>query len=175
VTAIQTGRLTLRRFRPDDLATIHRWHSDERFVRHLTGRPITLEESEATLRRWFDHWDAHGFGLYAVEWSESGELIGRAGPQFHRFWPGNPEVGWALDPEWWGRGIATEAGAAAVAFGFELGYTRLVSITVEQNVASRAVMAKLGFELLERIPFDHEALAGELWVHALDRQTVTRS
>jgi RimJ/RimL family protein N-acetyltransferase len=74
-------------------------------------------------------------------------------------------VGWALDPAWWGRGIATEAGAASIAWAFgDLGFARVVSITSEANTASRRVMAKLELRLLERIPSEW----GELWVHALD-------
>jgi len=41
----------------------------------------------------------------------------------------------------------------------------VVSITTEANVASRNVIAKLGFELHSRVPSEH----GELWVHALER------
>jgi RimJ/RimL family protein N-acetyltransferase len=167
---IGTERLTLRRFRDDDLPVIHsRWHQDPGFVRHLTGRPFTREETEATFARWQRHWEEHGFGLLAVEWRETGKLIGRVGPQYHRLWSADPEVGWALDPAWWGRGIATEAGAASLAATFELGFDRIVSITTEANVASRAVMERLGFTLLERIPFDNPLVADELWVHARTR------
>ena len=163
---IETERLTLRRFTEADRATVARWNADPDFTRDLAGvQP--REQSDEAFDRWARHWDEHGFGLLAVEWKETGELIGRVGPQFHRYWPHDPEVGWALDPPWWGRGLATEAGAAAVAWGFgELGYTRLVSITTEGNAASRNVMAKLGFELHERVPSDW----GELWVHARDRE-----
>jgi RimJ/RimL family protein N-acetyltransferase len=102
-----------------------------------------------------------------MEWKETGELIGRIGPQFHRYWPREPEIGWALEPASWGRGLATEAGAAAVTWVFgELDYARAVSITTEANTASRNVMRKLGFQLHERIPSEW----GELWVHARDRE-----
>jgi RimJ/RimL family protein N-acetyltransferase len=148
---IETGRLALRRFRADDRSTVARWNADPDFTRNLAGVQ-TREQSDEAFDRWERHWQEHGFGLLAVEWRETGELIGRVGPQFHRYWPSDPEVGWALDPGWWGRGIATEAGAAAVAWAFgDLGCARLVSITTEANTASRNVMAKLGFQLHERI------------------------
>jgi RimJ/RimL family protein N-acetyltransferase len=163
---IETERLTLRRFTEADRETVARWNADESFTRHLAGVQ-TREQSDAAFDRWARHWEERGFGLLAVEWNETGELIGRVGPQFHRYWPQDPEVVRAFDPEWWGRGLATEAGAAAVAWASgDLGYARLVSITTEANIASRNVMAKLGFELHERIPSEW----GELWVHALDRQ-----
>jgi RimJ/RimL family protein N-acetyltransferase len=163
---IETDRLLLRRFTEADRNTVARWNADSDFTRHLSGVQTRAQSDEA-FDRWARHWDERGFGLLAVEWKETGELIGRVGPQFHRSWSHDPEVGWALDPARWGRGIATEAGAAAVAWGFdELGYARLVSITTEGNTASRNVMAKLGFELHERIPSEW----GELWVHARERE-----
>ncbi len=162
---IETARLTLRRFREDDRETVARWNADPTFTRHLSGVQ-SREQSDATFDRWQRHWDEHGFGLLAVEWSESSDLIGRSGPAYHRVWPADPEVGWALDPEWWGRGIATEAGAAMIAWAFgDLGFDRVVSITTEPNFASRNVMAKLGFTLHAQV----ESEWGQLWVHALDR------
>ena len=163
---IETERLVLRRFTEADRSAVARWNADADYTRHLAGVQTRAQSDEA-FDRWQRHWDEHGFGLLAVEWKETGELIGRTGPQFHRYWPSDPEVGWAFDPAWWGRGIATEAGAAAVVWGLgELGYARVVSITTEANTASRNVMAKLGFQLHERIPSEW----GELWVHARDRE-----
>ena len=162
---IETDRLALRRFTDADRDTVARWNADPDFTRHLAGVQTRAQSDEA-FDRLQRHWDEHGFGLLAVTWRDTGELIGRAGPQFHRAWPHDPEVGWALDPAWWGRGIATEAGRAAVAWGFgELDYARLVSITTEENVASRNVMRKIGFRLGDKV----ESEWGLLWVHVLDR------
>ena len=135
----------LRRFRDDDRDTVARWNADPDFTRHLAGVQ-TREQSDAGFDRWQRHWEEHGFGLLGVEWRESGELIGRVGPQYHRLWPHDPEVGWALDPAWWGRGIATEAGAAIVAWSFgELGFERVVSITTEaeRRISQRDGEARL--------------------------------
>ena len=168
---IETERLILRRFVDDDRDTAARWNADPEFTRHLAGVQ-TREQSDAAFDRWLAHWEEHGFGLLAVEWRKTGALIGRAGPSFHRVWPDDPEVGWALDPAWWGRGIATEAGRAAVDWAFgPLGYARVVSITTEANLASRGVMAKLGFRLHDRVPSEW----GPLWVHALDRDAEPES
>jgi RimJ/RimL family protein N-acetyltransferase len=168
---IETERLILRRFVDDDRDTAARWNADPEFTRHLAGVQ-TREQSDAAFDRWLAHWEQHGFGTLAVEWRETGALIGRVGPSFHRLWPADPEVGWGLDPAWWGRGIATEAGRAAVDWAFgPLGYARAVSITTEANLASRNVMAKLGFRLHDRVPSEW----GPLWVHALDRVVEPRT
>ena len=163
--AIETERLRLRRFTDGDRETLARWNADPLHRRHLSGVQ-TREQSDEAFDRWQRHWEERGFGLLAVEWRETGELIGRSGPQFHRAWSDDPEVGWALDPAWWGRGIATEAGAASVAWAFgELDFARVVSITTEGNTESRNVMAKLGFRLHTIVPSEW----GPLLVHALDR------
>jgi RimJ/RimL family protein N-acetyltransferase len=133
------------------------------------GRPsLSRAETAVALRRYDRHWQEHGFGLLAVDDLETGALVGRSGVQYHRQWPRDPEVGWGLDPDWWGRGLATEAGAACVRWAFEeLGRARLVSICTPENVASRRVMAKLGFVLLDTKRDDELGLT--LWIHALSK------
>ena len=163
---LETERLRLRRFRADDADTVARWHADLRFMRYLTGTAMTRAQSDAALRRYEAHWQRHGFGLLAVEEKASGALVGRSGVAYHRNWPPDPEVGWAVDPAHWGRGIATEAGAASVRWAFdELGVRRLVSIRVEANVASRRIMEKLGFAPAARVCDPRTGT--ELCVHAL--------
>jgi len=162
---IETRRLRLRRFREDDRDTVTRWNADPVFTEHLGG-VHSRARSDEVFDRWHHHWEEHGFGVLAVEWLETGELIGRSGPQFHRLWPHDPEVGWGITPAWQGGGLATEAGEASVAWAFgELGFARVASITTEANTASRRVMAKLGFRLHDRMPSEY----GELLVHVLDR------
>jgi RimJ/RimL family protein N-acetyltransferase len=137
-------------------------------MRHMGRGAMSREESADALARYQRHWEEHGFGLFAVTDKATGELIGRSGVQYHRAWPHDPEVGWGFDPKWWGRGLATEAGRACVDWAFrDLGNERLVSITTEANVTSRRVMAKLGFELHQAIPFPELGIG--LLVHALDR------
>ena len=76
-------------------------------------------------------------------------MIGWAGLAVPHFLPEvlpAVEVGWRLASDQWGKGLATEAGAAAVDFGFtQGGLTRIVSIYEPENVASGRVMARLGF------------------------------
>src|SRR5262249_14196210 len=131
---IETDRLVLRRFTGADRETVAVWNADPLYTRHLAG-VLTREQSDEAFDRWQRHWDERGFGLLAVTWKETGELIGRVGPQFHRSWPHDPEVGWALDPRWWNRGIASEAGAASVAWGFGgPDFGRVVSRTAPGDV-----------------------------------------
>ena len=161
---LETARLLLRRWSDEDLPALARWNADP--VVMGRGR-MTLEESSAALERYRQHWDEHGFGVWAAELLATGELVGRIGLSYHRAWPGDPELGWLIDPAHVGVGLATEGGAAGVEYGLGvLRAQRLVSICTEENLESRRVMAKLGFRLHGQVPF--EELAITLWVHALE-------
>jgi ribosomal-protein-alanine N-acetyltransferase len=92
-------------------------------------------------------WDEDGFGYWLFRDRESGEPVGRGGlSRAHVAGADEVEVGWAVMPERWGRGYATELGGAAVevAFGV-LGLADVVAFTLPDNLASRRVMEKLGF------------------------------
>jgi RimJ/RimL family protein N-acetyltransferase len=147
---LETARLRLRQWRDGDLELLVRLNRDPRVVRYLTpgGRPLSRAETEAQLARFRRHWDEHGFGLWAAEERASGRLVGRIGLAYHRLWPTEPEVGWKLDPDVWGRGYATEGGAASLRHAFEtLGAARVVSIVHPENAASIRVMERLGLSL----------------------------
>jgi ribosomal-protein-alanine N-acetyltransferase len=93
------------------------------------------------------HWVRYGFGWYAFLDRETGGLIARGGPhRCHIAGRDEVEIGWAVTPERWNQGIATELGAASleVAFG-PRALADVVSFTLPDNLASRRVMEKLGF------------------------------
>jgi RimJ/RimL family protein N-acetyltransferase len=162
---IETDRLLLRKIEERDHEAIHRLNADPSFTRHLAGVQ-TREQSDAHIERWDRHWAEHGFGIFAIEWKETGDFVGRVGVQFHSHWPDDPEVGWAVDPAFWGRGIATEGGRACVDWALgELDFERIVSITTEPNTASRNVMRKLGFVHHVTVPSQW----GPLMIHRKDR------
>ena len=85
---------------------------------------------------------------FAIE--ASGEVVGMVGlKEIH---DGQAEVGYYVDPERWGEGIASAAVRAACAYAFEaLGLDRVAAHTLESNVASRRVLEKAGFGLVETV------------------------
>lgn len=106
--------------------------------------------------------EVNGFGLWALELREGGGFIGFAGlavPGFEAHFTPAVEVGWRLAREAWGKGYATEAGRAALAFGFEeAGLDQVVSFTTVANHRSRAVMERLGMGRDPAGDFDHPSL-----------------
>ncbi|WP_250033319.1 GNAT family N-acetyltransferase [Paractinoplanes maris] len=147
--SLRTDRLLLRGWQDADLDVLAAINADPEVMRYiLDGRVRDREESAEGLRRMRREWDEHGFGLYAVEVRETGELIGWAGLAVPAFLPEvmpAVEIGWRLSRAAWGHGYATEAAAAALRFGFdEAGLDRVISIRHVDNQRSARVMAKLG-------------------------------
>ncbi len=111
------------------------------------GSPLTREQSEAQISDFVRHWEERGFGLWAAELRESGDLVGFVGLVYQDEWS-ETEVGWRLDRAYWGRGLATEGAVASLRYGFEeLGLGRIIAIIQPENSASRRVAEKAGLTL----------------------------
>jgi RimJ/RimL family protein N-acetyltransferase len=144
VDELRTPRLLLRRWRPEDAALLAAINGDPEVMRFIAGgRTLARGESDALLARFEREWDARGYGLWAVEELDApGTLAGFCGLAVPAFLPAvlpAVEVGWRLAPAAWGRGIATEAAQAAVAYGFgEHGMREILSIVDPRNARSLA-------------------------------------
>ncbi len=147
---IETERLVLRPWRPEDLAALAALNADPEVMHWVApNRPLGEDESAAFLVRLVRHWDEHGFGLWAVARRDAPQrCIGFAGLAIPSFLPAvlpSVEVGWRLERAAWGAGLATEAARASVAHGFgALGLRSVVSIIDPGNARSLRVAEKHG-------------------------------
>ena len=150
----RTERLIAERLRADHFDELRRMRRDPRVMATLApagakdGGILYDEETRRFLRRHLDHWDRHGYGLWAFRDRADGRFVGRAG-LYNTHVGGNEEVelAYALVAEYWGKGLATEMARAILAVAFEkLGMTDLVCFTLTTNRASQRVMEKAGFE-----------------------------
>jgi RimJ/RimL family protein N-acetyltransferase len=97
-----------------------------------------------TVDRFVRHWGEKAFGVFALEDLAPGRFLGQCGLNTIDEL-GEVEVLYALERAAWGRGLATEAAGAALAFGFdEARLPRIVAVTRPAHVSSRRVMEKLG-------------------------------
>ena len=161
VPRLVTARLRLREWLGADLAPFAALNADPEVMAHFPGR-FGREESDALVERLRAGWAAEGLGLWALERLDDGAFLGFAGLTVLR-WdaPFTPavEVGWRLAGFAWGHGYATEAGRAALAFGFgERRLAEIVSVTVPANVRSIAVMERLGMIRDAAGDFEHPSL-----------------
>jgi RimJ/RimL family protein N-acetyltransferase len=158
---VRTERLLLRRWRAADRAPFAALNADPRVMEFFPGL-LSRADSDALVVHVETHFAAHGFGPWAVE--VPGELpfagfVGLSVPAFAAAFAPCVEIGWRLDAELWGRGYATEAARAALAFGFaQLGLAEVVAFTVPANVRSRRVMEKVGMTHDPADDFDHPEL-----------------
>jgi [ribosomal protein S5]-alanine N-acetyltransferase len=154
---IETPRLRCERLRPDHAPELERLLLDPRVAGTLWPhrQPPTPEDAESSLIARCTHWELFGFGLWLARDRETGQMVGRGGLQ-HTDVAGLREVeaGWAIVPERWGQGLATELAQAAVSVAFEdLRLPRLVAFTLPENIASRRVMEKVGFRYEREVEY----------------------
>jgi ribosomal-protein-alanine N-acetyltransferase len=156
---LQTHRLLLRRYCAADLEPLAALNADP-VVMECFPAPLTRAQTEALIERLETHFDAHGFGFWALEEKSSGALLGFTGIQHVSFaadFAPAVEIGWRLGRSAWGQGYASEAARAALQYAFaNLQLDRVVSFTAVQNQRSRAVMERLGMQYLN--DFDHPLL-----------------
>ena len=147
VPEIETVRLRLRAFTPDDLDALQLVFGDTDVMQYISGgKPRTREETETGLRRTIEGWQRRGFGLWAVVEKATDKVIGYCGLIPLEETP-EIELAYGLAKTSWGKGLAPEAAHASLRFGFEeMKLERIVAVVNPQNVSSQRVLEKLGMK-----------------------------
>jgi RimJ/RimL family protein N-acetyltransferase len=149
---IETERLRLRPHQTDDLADCVAMWSDPAVVRYTLGEPSPPQRTWIRILAYRGHWAMLSYGYWAVEERASGHYVGELGfADFKRdivpSIAGLPELGWALLPQFHGKGYATEALRAVVAWGDDhFAQRRTVCIIHRDNHRSFRVAEKLGYK-----------------------------
>jgi RimJ/RimL family protein N-acetyltransferase len=158
VAELRTERLLLRQWRDADLEPFASLNADPETMRFFPAPP-SREESDALAARARRQIEEEGWGLWAVEVVDGPSFVGFVGlarPSFEEHFTPAVEVGWRLAREHWGNGYATEAGRAALGYGFEeLRLAEIVSFTSRLNEPSWRVMERLGMRHDEAGDFEH--------------------
>jgi RimJ/RimL family protein N-acetyltransferase len=153
VPVVETERLILRGHTLNDFPAFAAMRADPVVMKYL-GKGDLLDEEESWLRfqSIAGHWHLKGFGTWAVEERASGAVIGALGytdkkrPSSHPA-SGAPEMGWSLAASAHGKGYASEALRAALAWGrAHFGLARVVCVISDNNAASLRVAEKHGFK-----------------------------
>lgn len=144
---LETKRLALRRFIPEDLDALFAFYSDPEVIRYIPDAPRSYEETRKELE-WFLHGHPRfpQLGLWATLYKETGQLIGRCGlipwtiDGQHEV-----EVAFGLARAYWGQGLASEVASALIEYGFShLGLSRLICVIEPEHQASIRVATKIG-------------------------------
>ncbi|ALW87199.1 acetyltransferase [Hymenobacter sedentarius] len=159
VPVLETSRLLMRAFQATDFPALLAMCQEPDYYRYLTPGPLPGEEVWKLLLRSAGLWAVVGYGSWAIEEKATGQFIGSAGflylkrdldPPLGEA----PEMGWVLAPAAHGKGYATEAVAAAIAWGeVYFNHARTVCIINPENKASLRVAEKFGYREYARTTY----------------------
>lgn len=158
ISILETEHLCLRPHGVADFRALAEMWADSEVTRFIGGHPLSSEDCWARLLRYAGHWQLLGFGYWMVEERVSGKYVGDIGfGDYKRDIPvpdslrGAPECGWVLARHAHGKGYATEAVRAALAWGdHHFGPRETFCLIHPDNGASIRVALKCGYRELRR-------------------------
>jgi ribosomal-protein-alanine N-acetyltransferase len=167
---LQTCRLILRAFQGEDIERLAELMANRDFMRFSLG-PYTREQTQGVLQK-FLSWNQAGLpSQFAVIFRRNGELIGYCGfLHWHLDGADEVEIGYRLHPDYWNRGLATEAARAVRDHAFrDLNLPKVISLIHPDNSASRRVAEKNGMKIerdtvFRGFPTQVFAITQEEWV-----------
>lgn len=152
---IRTNRLILREIGLQDAEDMLRLHSLPE-VQQYTGEDLiaSLDEMKQVIETRVKDYNKYGYGRWATFLKEGMHFIGWAGlaylPEFDEI-----DLGYRFLPEYWGKGLATEASQAILRYGFDvLKLERIIAIAMKGNKASIRVMEKVGMDFEKFAPYE---------------------
>ncbi|MBS4197102.1 GNAT family N-acetyltransferase [Lederbergia citri] len=144
---LETKRLVLRELVEDDAQAILNCFSNDVLLRYYGQKPLTsIEQVKQIIKNFKGQFKEKSGIKWGIELKETGAIIGSIGLQEWSFEHKRANISYALLPEKWGNGYATEAVEKAISYGFqELGLKRIGAIVFVENKASIKLLIKLGF------------------------------
>jgi len=149
--SLETERLLLRPWEPEDFDEYRALWQEPAVARHITGEPLSREDSWRRMLATVGQWHFMGFGFFALREKSTGSFVGAAG--FHEMRralvpsiEGTLEAGWALMPAHHGKGYAREAMGAAIAWARRACPGQDITCIIgPENRASLRLAEALGF------------------------------
>lgn len=160
---LETRRLLLRRITLDDAGFMLSIWNDPAFMKYVGDRGIrSVAEAQRAIQEGAFHlYEEHGYGPYCMSLKSDGTAVGICG-LFRRDNLDDPDIGFAVLPDYCGLGLAGEAAAAVVAHARDdLGIEYLTAIVSPENTASIGLIEKLGltFERAITMPDDEHPIS----------------
>jgi len=143
---LQTPRLLLREFRPDDVEAIFALYSDPRFTRYMMTPITSLEEAQELLDEYREIYQSGKGIVWAITLRNDPTVIGTCGFETISEYDHRGELGYDLSPAHWGTGLMSEALTAVLEISFtRLGLHRIQAYILDINLRSIKLLQKFGF------------------------------
>ena len=151
---LETVRLLLEELVPGDLDFVATMLGHPEVSRYY-GRRFERKDAQVWLERQLERYRRDGHGLWLVRERATGEKVGQVGLALQQVEAALlPEIGWLLHRPHWGRGYATEAGAATRDAAFSRwGYSQVISLIRPENTPSQRVAERIGMKPTRRVEF----------------------
>ena len=152
IPTLETDHLLLRAWRKEDADAWFSVLQEPDLLKYFTDpRPPTRRMADRYIEHHLEHWNVFGYGHWVVTTRGDERIVGWTGleyvPELEQ-----TELAYLLSRSVWGRGYATEAGRAAVRFGFgNAGVQELIGLVHPENAASVRVLEKCGMDLVDRV------------------------
>lgn len=146
---LETERLILRKLTQKDAEDIHAYASNEEVTTYVTWENHkTLDDTRAFINYALTQYENKHVAPWGIEYKENGKLIGTIDFVSWQVEHRVAEIGYVLAPEYWGKGIMTEAANEVIAFGFnKMDVVRIQARCFVENHGSARVMEKIGMSL----------------------------
>lgn len=165
---IETERLLLREYTPEDFDALYEILSDPETMQHYPA-PYTPEKCRSWITWNLENYHNYGFGLWAVVLKETGEFIGDCGLSLQNI-DGQqlPEIGYHIHKKYWRKGFGSEAARAVRDWAFEnTGYDILYSYMKYTNAASYSTAIANGMKRVKEYPDPRNTIS---YAYAITRE-----
>ncbi len=156
MNVLETERLFIRHLRASDLDELSALCADAELMRYVgDGQPLTREQVQRWIEKSLENYSRHGLGCMAVTEKSEDRLIGYCGLVYAQG-SDEPEIIYALQKEYWGRGLASEAARAMLAYGLTKHKLPRILATIDpDNASSIRIVEKLGLKFLMKRVDEH--------------------
>ena len=153
---LETARLELREWNPDNAEFLLQLNSDPEVIRYTGDSAFDTIDSAYDFISNYDHYTKYGYGHWLCVLKNSGEPIGWCGLKNQMEELGIIDLGYRIIRSEWGKGFATEAASGTLDYGFEtLQLDEIAGRVAIGNDASAKVLNKLGMKFWKHETCDH--------------------
>jgi RimJ/RimL family protein N-acetyltransferase len=157
---IETERLILRKFNIDDAEAVLEFNSNPEVIKYTGDELVkSLERANEIITEiWFSDYEKYGYGRWAVIYKPNNKVIGFAGLKYLSEFD-ETDIGFRFLPEYWNKGIATEASKPIIEYGFKnLGLKRIIGVAMPDNIGSCRVLEKIGLRFYKVDDYDGDGI-----------------
>jgi len=166
---VETIRLTLRPFTLGDFDDLYAYQSRPDVARYLHWDARDHAQVREALVRQCDETSLSAEGdwlTFAVLWREAGKVVGEVGLKLISWENRQGEIGFVFNPDYHGRGLATEAAESMLTLGFDtIGWHRIIGSCDSRNDPSARLMERIG--LRQEARFVHNQIVKGQWADEL--------